>query len=306
VARVQLDPTPPTRACCEPLLVALRACPEAKRQYHACLELEQLLGKLPKQALELVTHALVKILSATVSEQAGHWYVAVQVEQERAVPSNIGPVVGVDLGMKTLATLSDGTVVPNPKPLTRRLKKLQRLHRAVSRKQQGSNNRKKAAHRLGKAYRKVGNQRADMLHQVTTRLAKTKSVIVSEDLYVAGMLTNHHLAQVNADVGFAEFRRQLLYKAEWYGSRVVLAARWEPSSKMCSACGWYDAGLELADRVFRCQNADCGHILDRDLNAASNLRKLAGSSSERENACGMGSAGRSREAGVKLPTQAGA
>ena len=84
------------------------------------------------------------------------------------------------------------------------------------------------------------------------------------------MLTNHHLAQAIADVGFARFRRQLLYKAEWYGSRVVLVARWEPSSKTCSACGWYNADLELADCVFRCQNADCGQILDRDLNAAIN------------------------------------
>jgi putative transposase len=268
------------------------------------------LGRLRLKEHGYMPGAGVKILSATVSEQAGHWYVSVQVEQERAVPINIGPVVGVDLGIKTLATFSDGTVVPNPKPkpkpkpLKRRLKKLKRLHRAVSHKHKGSSNRKKAAHRLGNEYRKVGNQRADTLHQVTTRLAKTKSVIVIEDLHVAGMLTNHHLAQAIADVGFAQFRRQLLYKAEWYGSRVVLASRWEPSSKTCSACGWYDADLELADRVFRCQNADCGQILDRDLNAATNLSKLAGSSSESENACGVGSAGRSREAAVKLPTQA--
>jgi putative transposase len=264
------------------------------------------LGRLRLKEHGYLPVAGVKILSATVCEQAGHWYVSVQVEQERAVPINIGPVVGVDLGIKTLATLSDGTVLSNPKPLKRRLKKLKRLHRAVSRKQKGSTNRKKAAHRLGKEYRKVGNQRADTLHQVTTRLAKTKSVIVIEDLHVAGMLTNHHLAQAIADVGFAQFRRHLLYKAEWYGSRVVLASRWEPSSKTCSACGWYDADLELADRVFRCQNADCGQIRDRDLNAAINLSKLAGSSSESENACGVGSAGRSREAAVKLPTQAGA
>jgi putative transposase len=248
----------------------------------------------------------VRVLSATVSEQAGHWYVSVQVEQEQTVPANTGPVVGIDLGIKSLATLSDGTVIPNPTPLKRRLKTIKRLHRAVTRKQKGSNNRKKAARTLSNAYRKVGNQRANTLHQVTTRLAKTKSVIVIEDLAVAGMLKNHHLAQAIADVGFAEFRGQLRYKAAWYGSQVVLASRWEPSSKTCSGCGWYDADLELADRVFRCQNADCGQLLDRDLNAALNLSKLAGSSSERENACGGGSAGRRREAAVKLPTQAGA
>jgi putative transposase len=223
----------------------------------------------------------VKILSATVSEQAGHWYVSVQVVQEQAVPVTTGPVVGVDLGVKTLATLSDGTVFPNPKPLARRLKKIKRLHRAVTRKPKGSQNRKKAARQLGRAYRTVGNQRANTLQQVTTWLATTTSVIVIEDLYVAGMLKNHHLAQAISDVGFAEFRRQLLYKAAWYGSRIVLASRWEPSSKTCSCCGWVDEDLTLADRVFRCQNAGCGLVLDRDLNAAINLATLAGSSSER-------------------------
>jgi putative transposase len=197
------------------------------------------LGRLHLKEHGYVPVAGVKMLSATISEQAGHWYVAVQGEQERAVPLNSGPVVGVDLGVKTLATLSEGTVIPNPTPLQRRLKKITRLLRAVTRKQKGSNNRKKAAHRLGTAYRKVSNQRANALHQVTTRLAKTKAVIVLEDLSVAGMLTNHHLAQAIADVGFAAFRRHLLYKAEWYGSQVVLASRWEPSSRTCSACGWY-------------------------------------------------------------------
>jgi putative transposase len=238
------------------------------------------------------------VLSATVSEQAGHWYVSIQVEQERAVPVNTGPVVGVDLGVKSLATLSDGTVIPNPQPLKRRLKKIKRLHRAVTRKPKGSNNRTKAARTLGKAYRTASNQQANTLHQVTTRLAKTTSVIVIEDLHVAGMLRNHHLAHAIADVGFAEFRRQLRYKAEWYGSRVVVVSRWEPSSKTCSAGGWYDADLTRADRTFHCER--CGYILDRDLNAAINLSKLAGSSSESQNACGEASSGRRREAAVKL------
>jgi putative transposase len=242
----------------------------------------------------------VKILSATVSEQAEHWYVSIQVEQEQTVPVNTGPVVGVDLGVKTLATLSDGTVIPNPRPLKQRLKQIKRLHRAVTRKQKGSNNRKKAARRLGEAYRKASNQRANTLHQVTTMLAKTKSVIVIEDLNVSGMLKNHRLAQAIADVGFAEFRRQLLYKAAWYGSQVVLASRWEPSSKTCSGCGWVDEHLDLSDRVFRCQNAGCGEILDRDLNAAINLRKLAGSSPESLNACREASAGRGLTTPVKL------
>ncbi len=255
--------------------------------------------------LPVTSTAGVKLLSATVSEQAGHWYVSVLVEQEQSVPENTGPIVGVDLGVKRLATLSDGTVIANPKPLKRRLKKLKRLHRALSRKVKGSKNRRKAAKRLARFYRKVANQRQNTLHQVTTSLAKTKSVVVLEDLYVAGMLKTHHLAQAIGDVGFAEFRRQLLYKAAWYGSRVVLADRWEPSSKTCSDCGWVDDELTLEDRTFRCRNPqrpECSLVLDRDLNAAINLSKLADSSPESLNASGEGSAGQGRVAPVELPS----
>jgi putative transposase len=219
----------------------------------------------------------VNILSATVSEQAGHWYVSLQVKQERELPVNTCPVVGVDLGVKTLATLSDGSSIPNPRPLKRRLRKLKCFHRAVSRKQKGSKNRKKAARRLARLYRTIAQQRANTLHQVTTWLAKTTSVIVIEDLQVAGMLKNHHVAQAINDVGFGAFRRQLTYKAAWYGARVVLVDRWEPSSKTCSGCGWIDEELTLADRTFHCRNprVGCGLVLDRDLNAAINLVTLA-------------------------------
>src|SRR5262249_60085140 len=136
-----------------------------------------------------------------------------------------GPVVGVDLGVKTLATLSEGTVIPHPRQLRSCLKKLKRLQRAVSRKPKGSRNRTKAVRRLACLHRKVANQRANTLHQVTSRLAKTKSVVVIEDLNVAGMLKNHHLAQAIGDVGFGEFRRQLTYKAAGYGGRGLVATR---------------------------------------------------------------------------------
>ncbi|HLW03225.1 MAG TPA: RNA-guided endonuclease TnpB family protein [Ktedonobacterales bacterium] len=226
------------------------------------------LGRLRLKEKHYLPTDGVKIRSATVSEQAGHWYVSVQVEQEQVVPANAGPVVGVDLGVKSLATFSDGTVIANPRHLKRRLKKIKRFHRAVSRKQKGSKNRRKAANRLAKLFRNVSNQRQNTLHQVTTMLAKTKQVIVIEDLHVRGMLKNHHLAQAIADVGFYEFKRQLVYKSAWYGSRVILADRWEPSSKTCSGCGWYDEGLQLSDRTFHCQA--CGLVLDRDWNAAIN------------------------------------
>jgi putative transposase len=200
--------------------------------------------------------------------------------------------------VKSLATLSDGEVIPNPRHLKRRLKKLKRLQRVVSRRQKGGKNRKKAVKKLAKLHRQVKHQRHNTLHQVTTRLAKTKSVLVIEDLNVSGMLKNHHLAQAIGDVGFYEFKRQLLYTAIWYGARVILADQWEPSSKRCSGCGWIDAELTLSDRIFHC--AQCGLVRDRDLNAAINLEKLAGSSSDSQNACGATSAGTKHKPRVQL------
>jgi putative transposase len=256
------------------------------------------LGRLRLKEREYLPTKGVQILSATVNEQAGHWYVSVQVEEEQVVAENTGPVAGIDLGIKHLATLSDGEVIPNPRHLKRRLKKLKRLQRVVSRRKKGSQNRKKAVRKLAKLHRQIKNQRHNTLHQVTTRLAKTKSVLVIEDLNVSGMLKNHRLAQAIGDVGFSEFKRQLLYKAGWYGSRVILADRWEPSSRRCSRCGWIDTNLTLADRTFQCEK--CGLVLDRDLNAARNLEQLAGSSSDSHNACGVDSAGTKRKPRVQL------
>jgi putative transposase len=261
------------------------------------------LGRLRLKERGYLPTGGVKVLSATVSEYAGHWYVSLLVEQEHVVPENTGPVVGVDLGLKRLATLSDGQVEENPRHLKRRLQKIKRLQRAVSRKVKGSQNRKKAARRLGTQYRHVANQRANTLHQFTSRLAKTKSVVVIEDLNVAGMLKNHSLAQAISDVGWGAFRRQLTYKAAWYGCRVVVAAdRWFTSSKTCCRCGWVDEQLTLKDRTFRCQHPACRQVMDRDLNAAINLEQLASSSPDRLNACGEGSAGLGRPAQVKLPS----
>jgi putative transposase len=192
---------------------------------------------------------------------------------------------------------SMGEVIPNPRHLKRRPKKLKRLQRMVSRRQKGGKNRRKAVRKLAELHRKIKNQR-NTLHQVTTRLAKTKSVLVIEDLHISGMLKNHRLAQAIGDVGFYEFKRQLLYKAAGYGTRVVLADRWEPSSKRCSGCGWLDQELTLSDRTFHCQH--CGLVLDRDLNAAINLEKLAGSDSASLNACGAASSGARHTLRVKL------
>jgi putative transposase len=140
-------------------------------------------------------------------------------------------------------------------------------------------------------HRRIRCQRADFLHKTTTDLAKTKSVIVVEDLSVAGMIRNHSLARSIADAGWSEFRRMLEYKTQWYGSRLIVAPRFYPSTKTCSACGQVKTEMLLGDRVFRCEA--CGATIDRDLNAARNLALLvAGSSPETQNACGAEGSGR--------------
>ena len=224
-----------------------------------------------------------RILSVTVRRRATRWYVSVTVEEELPIPHSVqGEPVGVDLGVKTLATLSDGTTFANPRALGRQLRKLRQLSKSLSRKKKGSNNHEKAKLRLAKMYLKVFNVRQDTLHKVTTYLAKSHSKVVIEDLLVSGMLKNRRLARAIADVGFYEFRRQLEYKCQWYGSETVVVSRTFPSSKMCSQCGHRKKELSLSERVYKCEQ--CGLEIDRDLNAALNL--VAVSLPETENACG--------------------
>ncbi|MGD0807117.1 MAG: RNA-guided endonuclease TnpB family protein [Anaerolineales bacterium] len=227
-----------------------------------------------------------KILNATVREKAGRWFVSLQVEQEILDPIVDGskPIVGVDLGIQNLAVVSDGTIYPNPKAYRQHERKVVRLQRSVSRKVKGSENRKKAIRRLARAHQQVADIRTNVLHQVTAMLAKTKSVIGIEDLNVRGMLKNHHLAGSIADVGMSEFRRQLEYKAKWYGSRVVTAPRFYASSKECHVCGAKNEALTLADREWDCPN--CGTHHDRDGNAAKNLENVAVRWTDTQNACG--------------------
>jgi putative transposase len=239
------------------------------------------LGRLRLKEKGYIPTEGVKILSATVSEQAGRWFVSVQVEEEQPDPTlAMGNTVGVDLGIKALATCSDGTVMENPKALRSNLKKLRRLSRRHSRKQKGSKNRAKATRKLARLHAHIANIRSDTLHKATSWItAKTKpdqerpTCIVIEDLNVSGMLKNHKLARSIADVGFYEFRRQLAYKAVLSGSLVYTVSRWEPSSKTCSWCGWVDEDLQLSDRIFHCK--ECGYVADRDLNAAINLALAA-------------------------------
>lgn len=226
-----------------------------------------------------------RVLRMTVSKRAGRWYASLTVEREepavRRAPK--GGAVGVDLGIKTLATLSDGTIIDNPRCLAASERRLKRAQKAVSRKTMGSNRRAKARAKVARIHAHVANQRLDAIHKATTWLASTFSEISIEDLNVAGMVKNHHLAKAVSDAAFAEFRRQLEYKTAKTGARLHVVDRWFASSKTCSKCGRVKAKLPLAERTYRCEH--CGLTIDRDLNAAINI-EVAGSAPETVNARG--------------------
>jgi putative transposase len=225
----------------------------------------------------------VHILSATVTERAGRWFVSLQVEVKKEVRPK-ETVGGVDLGIRALATLSDGETFENPRTLAGAGRKLQRLQRAVSRKKKGSKNRRKAIRKLARAHVRVANIRENMLHQISAAISKRFGIVGMEDLNTEGMGRNHCLAKALKDAALGELGRQVDYKTAWNGGRVVWADRFYPSSKRCSRCKVVKEHLELSERIYRCTS--CGLVIDRDLNAALNLKDVAASRTETKNACG--------------------
>ncbi len=226
------------------------------------------------------------VLRATVSKRAGRWFVSVGVRRERVrVPENDdGPVAGVDWGIMHSATVSDGTTLERPR--LERLKWQERhAQKALTRKAKGSKNRLKALLRHQKIWYRITNIRLDRMHKFTTTLARTKSVVVIEDLAASNMARNHSLAGAIYGGAPYEMRRQLEYKTKWYGSRLVVAPRNYPSTKMCSGCGGVKGKMQLDERVFRCEV--CGLTIDRDLNAAINLANYYGTASSAGRACLM-------------------
>src|SRR5829696_1421465 len=216
-----------------------------------------------------------RILAATVSRTADRWFVSFTVEVQRHVPAGNGKgtVVGVDACIHHLAVLSTGVVIANPRTLEQELRRLRRLNRQLARCEAGSKRRVETRRQLGRVHARAANVRANALHQLTTILAREYGTIVLEHLNLAGMTRNRRLARALCDSGLAELRRQVTYKTDWYGSRLVVADRFYPSSKTCSVCGWVKAKLTLTERTYTCET--CGLQLDRDLNAARNLAKLA-------------------------------
>lgn len=224
-----------------------------------------------------------EIKSVTVSKDDEYWYVAVNVELDP--PEHIYPQwsVGIDLGVKTLAVLSDGTEFENQKLLRSELRRLKRLNQELSRRRIGSGRWKRTKKKLARLHKCIANKRLDYCHKMTTQIASAYRIVGMEDLNVAGMLRNHRLALSIADAGFGEIGRQLKYKAECYGGELIKIDRFFPSSKLCRHCGSINDELKLSDREWNC---DCGAVLDRDLNAAINiemqsLRMVAGVGSRR-------------------------
>jgi putative transposase len=222
------------------------------------------------------------VYAASFRYERGRWVVAItgvaaQLHHLRRTPKGRHPnPVGVDLGVKTLAVVADETgrvlhAWAGVTALQQAQARLKLANQAYSRTKKGSNGRAKAARRLGKIHARVAHLRRNLLHQITTQLARGYTSVTIEDLNTAGMLANRRLARSLSDAAFGELRRKLEYKTAWYGTGLVVADRWFPSSKTCSDCGTIDAGLTLSDRVYECSS--CGLSLDRDVNAAINLAR---------------------------------
>jgi putative transposase len=224
-----------------------------------------------EKLLKLLADKKARVLSATVSREADRWFVSLTCEVERPDPEvRAGEPVGVDLGRGAFAVLSDGTRLEAPRPLKKALKLLRRRSRQLSRKQKGSKNYPKAALRLARLHRRIRNIRRDFLHKTTTWLAKTKPVLVVEDLNVGGLVRTRFSRAV-ADSGWGIFRRMLEYKCAWHGATLLVAPQTFPSTRSCSACGALGSALPLGERTFVCPA--CGFEADRDFNAALNLRQ---------------------------------
>lgn len=210
--------------------------------------------------------------NVTISKRAGRWFVSFKLDNVSTYNQVLNAPVGVDLGINTLATCSNGFVTPNPKAYRKAKYKLALLQKELSRRTKGGKNREKTKLKLAKCHYRISSIRSDTLHKLTIHLAKNHSEIWVEDLNVSGMLKNHKLAGAISDCGFYEFKRQLEYKTAWYGSKLCLVDRWFPSSQLCSSCGAKQS-TPLGLRQYNC--GKCNLSIDRDLNASINILNYA-------------------------------
>jgi putative transposase len=215
--------------------------------------------------------------SSTISKTpTNKYYISILVEVNEELPKkkpiSENKAIGIDLGIKTFAMLSNGTEIENPKHLKKSIKKLKKLQRKVSKKVKGSSNRKKSVIKLAKLHEKVSNKRLDFLHKTTNYLVTNYDTLCLETLKASNMIKNHKLAQALSDIAIGKFNEMLVYKAEWFGTNILRIGQFEPSSKMCS-CGVINKELKLSDREWTCNV--CGTKHNRDLLASNNIKKFA-------------------------------
>ncbi|NEQ64668.1 MAG: IS200/IS605 family element transposase accessory protein TnpB [Symploca sp. SIO2D2] len=231
-----------------------------------------------------------------IKDAAGRYFASFVVE----IVSNVLPKtvnsVGIDLGILTFATLDDGQKIDAPLPLKKRINRLRRLSKNLSRKNRGSKGYERARKRKAKLQAKLKDTRTDFLHKLSTQIIRENQTIILEDLNVAGMLKNRKLSRAISDLGWRQFRTYLEGKAEKYGREFRVISRWEPTSQTCSECGFRGGKLDLSIREWTCLN--CGATHDRDINAAKNI-KVAGGHSETKTGRGGRRQTSAKEAAVK-------
>ena len=232
--------------------------------------------------------------TATVSiTSTGKWFVSILVDdgkpEPEPVPFSSDTTLGIDVGLKDFATFSTGEKIENPLHLKNSLERLKVLQRRVSMKKKGSKNREKAIRILALSHEKIANQRNDFLHKISFRVVSENQAIAVESLNVGGMMKNHCLAQGIGDVSWSTFFTMLEYKCQKYGKTLLKIGRFDPSSKICSKCGYLKQDLILSDREWVCP--ECGTHHDRDINAAINIKKFA---LQEQNLVGVSGAGRNR------------
>jgi putative transposase len=254
---------------------------------------ESVLSKIGKIKIAVDRRFEGRIIRATISKNSINQYFVsyiVDSKEEKIKPKKImeKTTIGIDLGIKDFAVLSDGQRIENPRILKKSEQRLKILQRRLSRKEKGSQNRIKTRCKVAKLYNKISNQRSDFLHKLTHKLTHENQVdtYVLETLKVKNMIKNHCLARSILDAGWSEFIRQMKYKCDWYGKNLLFVGQFEPSSKMCG-CGHIKNDLTLADREWKCEK--CGIINDRDLLASQNIKRFAFRAGDARRACGVAS-----------------